>query len=46
MLGCPANKALIAGMNLVTSAFLIALQARLWVPTVNILWEEKRTQVR
>lgn len=36
MLGCSANKALIAVMNLVVSASLIALQARLWVPSVNI----------
>ena len=36
VLGCSANKALITGMNLVVSAFLIALQARLWVPAVNI----------
>lgn len=36
MLGYPANKVLITGMNLVVSDFLIALQARLWVPAVNI----------
>lgn len=36
MLGCPANKALITGINLVVSAFLIALLARLWVPAVNM----------
>lgn len=36
MLGCLANKALITGTDSVVSAFLIALQARLWVPTVNI----------
>ena len=36
VLGCDANKALIAGVNPTVSAFLIALQARLWVPAVNI----------
>lgn len=36
MLGCLANKVLTTGMNLVVSAFSIALQARLWVPAVNI----------
>lgn len=36
MLGCPANKALITEINLVVSAFLIALKALLWVPAVNI----------
>lgn len=37
MLGCSANKALTTGINPVISAFLIALQAQLWVPAVNIL---------
>lgn len=37
MLGCLADKALITGMKkTVVSAFSIALQAPLWVPTVNI----------
>lgn len=44
MLGCPANKALITGINPVVSAFLFALNARLWVPTVNILLKIKWTR--
>lgn len=36
MLGCNANKALVVGVNPIVSAFLITLQARLWVPAVNI----------
>lgn len=36
MLGCDTNKALIAGLNPTVGAFLIALQARLWGPAVNI----------
>lgn len=36
MLGYLADKALITGMKPVVSAFSIALQAPLWVPTVNI----------
>ena len=36
MLGCPADKALITGTNPVVSALLFALNARLWVPAVNI----------
>lgn len=43
MLGCNANKALIAGVNPTVSAFLIALQARLWVPAVNIYdWSNEK----
>ena len=45
MLGCPANKALITGINPVVSAFLIAVNARLWVPAVNILFKTKWTRI-
>lgn len=40
MLGSSANKALITGINLVISAFLVAKQAHAWVPTVNTYGEK------